>query len=572
MLHWLVTVALAGSAFYPGSGPERVALDADGTVGGLARTGFVLARTSDPDALAALPQVGSVRRMRGAVVRVTPAPGVDDVDLANLLRDRPDVRWAHPDLLVELRGASLPDDPYLAAQWHLQNTGQLGYVAGVDIGASEAWEITRGAGQLVAILDSGTDLDHPDLRVVDGHDYLGDDESSDAETDAHGTACAGLAVGSGDNGIGTAGVAWEAEAYAIRMVGGALSLTELYDAMTEAVDAGATVLSNSWGYEGDCAGIQGYGVFADAFEYAETEGRGGRGTAVVFAAGNGNCDIEDNEMLADERVITVAAVSGLDVRESYSSFGRHVDIAAPSGNMTTTDILGGDGYNGYPGDDDYTSWFNGTSASTPVVSGVVALMFAANERLTAAQARDALCDTAVRVDLESGTYDADGRSPYYGCGRVDAAAAVRAVADLGPPEIPTSLVDGDLHPDAPALAWTTTDPDGGHVEYDVRWAFTSDPWPRPTIRVDRPWLDLTGQVADGDEIVWQVRAADAWGETEWSEELVTRVVAPTNQVTIEREVSGGCATTSTTGGWVLVALSLVALKSPRRHGDTKSPS
>ncbi len=571
MLHWLAAVALAGSAFYPGSGPSTVAVGADGRVAGMARTGFVLARADDPAALAALPQVAGIRRLRGHVVRITPAPGVDDVDLANLLHDRPDVRWAHPDLWVELRGAALPDDPYLGAQWHLQNSGQLGYTPGVDIGASDAWEITRGAGQLVAILDSGTDIDHPDLRVIDGHDYLSDDDSSDAVDDAHGTACAGLAVGIGDNGIGTAGVAWEADAYAIRIVGGALSLTEMYDGLTEGVDAGATVLSNSWGYEDGCAGVYGYGVFEDAFEYAEEEGRGGLGTAVVFAAGNGNCDVEANQMLADERVITVAAVSGFDVRESYSSYGRHVDIAAPSGNMSTTDILGGGGYNGYPGDDDYTSYFNGTSASTPVVSGVVALMFASNARLTAAQARDALCDTAVRVDLENGAYDADGRSPYYGCGRVDAAAAVRAVADLGPPEIPTSLLGDELHPDAAVLAWTATDPDGDPLEYDVRWAPTNDPWPRPTLHVDRPWLDLVGQVADGDEILWQVRAYDAWGETEWSEEFVTRFVAPKVATVVETEVPGGCATSSSAGGWLLAAAALSSARRDRPRTSRRCP-
>jgi subtilisin family serine protease len=565
MIPWLAAAALAAPAsFYPGRGAARLDLDPDGRVHGMARTGDVLVHTTDPAALAALPEVAEVHLHKGGVARVVPAKGVDDVALSVALHDRPDVDWAHPNLYVTIKAESLPDDPYLPAQWHLQNTGQLGYNPGVDIHAADAWEITHGAGQLIAIIDEGVDLAQPDLRVTDGHDYVDDDESSQAVGDgAHGTACAGLAAAIGNNDLGTAGVAYEADVYAIRIIG-ATTLAETYDAFVEATDAGATVLSNSWGFVTDDCSVSDYGVVSQAVQYAEENGRGGLGSAVVFAAGNEDCDIENNAMLADPLVITVAAMNGFDVRESYSNYGASVDIAAPSGNMTTTDIVGSAGYNGYPGDNDYTNWFNGTSASTPVVSGVVALMFAANDRLTAAGARDALCDTAIKMDLEAGEWDDTGRSPYYGCGRVDAAAAVRAVANLGPPQIPASLAE-EIPPDAAVLSWTDgADPDHDHVNYTIRWAFSTKPWPRTQVATDRTFADLTGQVADGDEIVWQVKAADQWGETEWSADQLTEVVAPPVAEVKAPEEQGGCDHSPVSPVWSGLLAGLAALASRRR--------
>jgi subtilisin family serine protease len=512
------------------------------------RTGHVLVRAEDPSILEGHPDVARVERRRGHVARVTPAPGRDEEALAETLRRLPGVRWAHPDVYVAIAPRALPDDPYVADQWHLANTGQQGFTPGVDIRAEDAWAITHGAGQLVAILDSGVDLDHPDLRVIDGYDYIGRDDSSDAEGDeAHGTACAGLAVGVGDNGVGTAGVAYEGEAYGIRLIGNS-TLTDLYDAFTESVDAGATVLSNSWGFEDDCFGVSDYEVIADAFAYAEERGRGGLGAAVVFAAGNGNCDITANAMLAHETVVTVAAVNGFDVREGYSAFGPWVDIAAPSGGMYTTDIVGSAGYNGYPGDDDYTTWFNGTSASTPVVAGVMALMFASNERLTAADARDALCDSAVRIDLAGGAWDDTGWSPYYGCGRIDAGAAVRAVANLGPPPVPVGDPD-PVRPEAAILAWTEDpDPDGDLVTWEVRID-------GEILAVDRPWLDRTGTVDDGDTVPWQVRAVDRWGASAWSAEIITEITTPVVAAAPAPEPDGGC---DHTGGAPLAALGAIA--------------
>jgi len=250
-------------------------------------TGKLLAHTDDVDELRAHPDVADVKVLpgRGDVVSIVPRPGVSAVDLANGLRDRAGVTWAHPDLELNIVPLTIPDDPLLGNQWHLLNDGQRGYVPGVDINAEEAWAITAGAGTRIGVLDSGTDVDHPDLVVIEGRDYVDDDDRSDPENgNNHGTAAAGLAAATGNNGIGVAGVAYESEVYGIRILvgggqlGGATS-EEIYQAFVEAVDNGADVINNSWG-AGDrlsCGNYPLVGALLDAFDYAETEGRGGLG-------------------------------------------------------------------------------------------------------------------------------------------------------------------------------------------------------------------------------------------------------------------------------------------------------
>ena len=262
------------------------ALEAGAAVRG--RTGDLLARAADPAALAALPGIVSIERLRGGLVRIRLRPGADDLALARELHARADVEWVHPDLRIDLTPALVPADPWFVDQWHLENTGQGGRVAGVDINAAQAWNTATGAGVVVAVIDSGVQLDHPDLVVVPGHDYIDRDDDPSPGTDSsapHGTGVAGIAAATGNNGLGVAGVAWGSEVYAIRLIGGNTSTSDLYESFAEAVDAGASVLSNSWGFYG-CDGVPSIEVFTEMFDYAEDVGRGGLGSVVVFAAGN----------------------------------------------------------------------------------------------------------------------------------------------------------------------------------------------------------------------------------------------------------------------------------------------
>lgn len=545
------------------------------------RTGRVLVHGDSASALAALPDVADVVRLPGGLLRVTPAAGVDDLALARALRAVPGVAWAHPDLLLSPRIAALPDsplpdDPLLADEWHLENTGQGGRTAGVDINAALAWEYASGAGQQIAVIDSGVQVGHPDLSLIPGHDYVdGDDDPSPDPADAwegpHGTCVSGVAAAIGDNGYGVAGVAWDADVYGIRLIGGATSLEDLYDAFVEAVDAGSGVLSNSWGWSDTCASISNYGTFDDMFDYAEEQGRGGLGSVVVFAAGNGGCDIAADQMLAHRKLIVVAAVESNDVRASYSNFGDSVDIAAPT-TLLTTDMVGG-GYGSYGGDDAMVDGFNGTSASTPVVSGVVALMMEANPRISATQIRNALCATATRIDVANAGYDSEGWSPYYGCGRIDAGAAVAAVANVAPQAPSPTLTGGDVYEGRALLAWTAAeDADHDVLGYDVAyWVDGEDEESAPTTWVTGTSLELGDLLAAGTTVSWKVRAEDPWGAGDWSETTTFTVLATPEEPIAEaptEEEPGGCSTGSGSAGpWWLAAGLMLARRARTERGQ-----
>ncbi len=575
----LLAVALTAAepmTFYPGVGPELAVLEADSTVGGMPvrRTGYLLARADDPEALRAHPDVAELEVLRGSghVVRIRPRPGRDEFALSRALRERADVAWSHPDLILPMVPHALPDDPYVDGQWHLANTGQSGWTEGVDIDALDAWDVTTGDGALVAVIDSGVETDHADLDVIPGWDYVAGDEDPNPDLGSdegrHGTSVAGIAAAIGDNGTGVAGVAYGGSVYAVRLLGFNTSTADVHDAFVEAVDAGAWVLNNSWGFGDDCPEIEPYAVFIEAMEYAESVGRAGYGTAIVASAGNGNCDIGNDGFQAQPQVISVAAADGDDHREGYSSFGVHVDVTAPT-NLLTTDLSGSTyGYGAYNGDHDYTGSFGGTSGAAPVVSGTLALMFAANPRLTAADARDVLCETAVRVDLGDGEYDDDGWSPYYGCGRIDAGAAVHAVADLGGPETPTILApEGDPWVEHVLLRWTeSSDPDGDLVTYDVTWWLAHDQDSATTVTTTATHLDLTGEVNAGTTVGFYVEAVDPWGPSEPSE-IVTFLVQkwmPPEEEEPEEEEGEGC---QAGGGAAAAVLVCFVTLSRRRWRD-----
>ncbi len=583
ILLMLSMVVVDAPWFYPGTGPEIVEITEDSTIGGVPvrRTGHLAARVDDPQVIEDLPEVHSVQSLRGDghVVRIRPAAGVCELALSRQLRDRDDVTWAHPDLAVRLVPRDLPDDPYVTDQWHLENTGQSGWTPEVDINAETAWAVATGAGGMVAVLDSGVDSDHPDLDVVVGYDYVDrdDDSNPDMSTDEgpHGTAAAGLAAALGDNGEGVAGVAYDAQVYGIRLLGGDTTLTDFYDAFVEAVDAGAWVLSNSWGFGDDCPDIPVYSTFEEAFAYAEEEGRGGNGTAIVVAAGNGGCDNSNDGFQGLPEAISVAATNGNDEREGYSSFGAVVDVAAPSGGVLTTDVAGDEGYGSHDGNPDYNPGFSGTSASTPIVAGVIALMFDANPRLTAAQAREVLAETAVRIDVEDGGYDMWGWSMYYGYGRVDAGAAVLAVADDGAPAPPDLIgPEDEAWVERVLLQWTAAeDPDGAWIDHEVVWYVQ-------TTNVQHVFthgtvLDITGEVEVGDTVTWWVQGVDAWGGGNPSESRTFTVVdyeveepEPADDDDTDEPEDEGCTCSAhgeVGGAGVLAALALLALVIRRRN-------
>jgi len=334
----------------------------------------------------------------------------------------------------------LSSDDFDHLQWSLENNKQLWGDSDADIDVEKGWKDTVGDPSVtIAILDEGVDLDHPDLEanLVPGYDATGlGSQGGHSGNDAHGTNCAGIAAAVTENGIGVAGIAHGASLMPVRIAysSGSFWITTdswIADAFDWAWENGADILSNSWG------GGTPSSVITNAIERAKDDGRDGKGSVVVFSAGNDDDDVNYPAELND--VLAVAALSPCDERKDQtscdgeywwgSSHGPKLDLSAPGVHMYSTDIAGSSGYDS----GDYFYNFNGTSSAAPVVAGVAALVLSRDSTLTAREVEDILEDTA--DDLGK-----TGRDNETGHGRVNAHQAVIAAT---PPAALTINLLGD---------------------------------------------------------------------------------------------------------------------------------
>jgi subtilisin family serine protease len=532
------------------------------------------------DRLARSEGIAALSPLEGSwpLYRLQLLPGRDLQSIASALQRQPDVRWVEPDRHIELVPHGLPlNDTYWDQLWHLQNDGSIaGAMAGVDVHALPAWNLATGLGILVAVVDGGVDPNQPDLLQDVGIDVLDDDSdaSPDLDTDspAHGTAVAGLIAAIGNNGIGVAGVAWQATIIPVRLIGNS-TLSDLYDAFSLSTDRGASVINNSWGYKTeDCADAQGSSIIDDAIDYADLNGRGGLGTSVTFSMGNEGCHDQVQPILGHPATLGVGAINKAGLIHGYSNTGANTDLVAPSGGLRTTDIVGPEGMNGLG--EDYTNSMGGTSGSCPLVSGVIALMYEANPRLTADEVQQVLCVTADRVNLEGGEYNAAGWSNTYGCGRVDAASAVAAVFNRAP-SAPVLLGPEDgstVASDEVLIQWEAAeDPDQDPLRYiievhpedldgdDDDSAAAGTP-PSPSLEIDG--IRDTWRLLDDDDLppgTWEVQvwATDAWGRGAGSEVLAFEVTAAQAPPEIGDELEDGEGCTCQGGSAAPAALFLV---------------
>ncbi|MFI5659442.1 type VII secretion-associated serine protease mycosin [Streptomyces sp. NPDC051684] len=287
----------------------------------------------------------------------------------------------------------------------------------------EAWKTTRGKGVTVAVLDTGVDDEHPDLKgsVLPGKDLIGfGAERGDRPWARHGTAIAGVIAGHGHgkgDGDGVMGVAPQAKILPVRVIleDGDPSRSKaresrgnaLADGIRWAADHGADVINLSLGDDSNTA-------HPEAGEDAAVQYALKKGVSVVASAGNGG---EQGDRAsypaAYPGVITATAVDSTGARASFSTRRWYASVAAPGRNIVTAD----------PDRKYYSAW--GTSAASAFVSGAVALVRAAHPGLTPAQIKKLMEDTA--DDPPSG-----GRDDSRGFGLVDPAAAITAGAKLKP--------------------------------------------------------------------------------------------------------------------------------------------
>jgi subtilisin family serine protease len=185
-----------------------------------------------------------------------------------------------------------------------------------------------------------------------------------------------------------------------------------------AYDTNAAVVSNSWGFASD---VPVPDMVRQIIEMLFDSGNNGKGAVVVFAAGNDDRVLGDDEITAVRGVITVGATNNFGETTSYSNFGPSLDLVAPTGTLTT-DISGPDGED--PGD--YATTFSGTSSACPVVAGIVGLMASAAPDKTAAQLEDVLLASTQQSTFA--TPDATGHDDYYGKGGVRPVDALKLLS------------------------------------------------------------------------------------------------------------------------------------------------
>jgi subtilisin family serine protease len=356
-------------------------------------------------------------------LRVRYAAAEDPQAVADRLSGLDGVAWAEPSRWRETF-ATTPNDPQFASQWGLNR-----------IGCPDAWDLTTGDPAIVvAVVDTGVDLNHPELAslLVPGQDlvdftagsipqpgwvfegdYTGVDPVPQDEV-GHGTHVAGTICCLSNNGTGVAGVSWNVRLLPVRVlarvretssgrVSGLGSSANIAAGIRWAVDNGARVINMSLGGSGDAM------VEREAVAYAVS-----KGVVVVAAMGNDNTTAPSYPAAYPD-VIAVAATDSSDHRASFSNRGPHIDISAPGVGIVSTYW-----------DDTYAT-LSGTSMASPHVAGVAALVLSRNHALTAAQVGNILRTTARPLrDAPADPVPNDA----YGYGLVQAAAAVRQAAPV----------------------------------------------------------------------------------------------------------------------------------------------
>ncbi|MBX0318450.1 S8 family peptidase [Shouchella clausii] len=279
-----------------------------------------------------------------------------------------------------------PNDEYFKPyQWNLK-----------QIHADDGWNFANGTDTTIAIIDTGVDPNHPDLKgkLTEGYNAI-DDSSDYKDTNGHGSHVAGIAAAVTNNIDGVAGVSWQSKIMPIKVLdeNGEGSSYSVARGIYWAVDHGADVINMSLGdyYHSD--------LLYEAIQYADKHD-----VVIVSASGNDNSE-EPMYPAVYPEVITVAAVDQDRNRSFFSNFGDHVDLAAPGENIPST----------YK--DNQYAVLSGTSMASPHVAGLAALLRSANPDLNNDQIGDLIlgaCD-----QLGDGDYNV-----YYGYGEMNVQASL----------------------------------------------------------------------------------------------------------------------------------------------------
>jgi subtilisin-like proprotein convertase family protein len=413
-----------------------------------------------PDADPALPP--------GVILKSRPdyAPGFAIVSAADPfaalaalepLRRQPGIVSADIQLAQQQSRKVMPNDPLVPNQWHLKNAS----AARTHVNIENAWLYgasggVRGAGIRIGVIDDGLQTAHPDLApnvdTVNGKDWNGNDSDPNPapqpdpdETpevgDHHGTSCAGNAAARGNNSLGVSGTAPEATLVGLRLVAGGTDDEMEAEAMAYLPQL-IQIKTNSWGPVDNGATLEAPGALTRAaLATAASTGRGGLGSVILWAGGNGG-DFLDNSnydgYANSIHTIAIAAIDNQGFQSWYSEPGANLVVSAPSSGgslgITTVDRSGAVGYNriSSASGGDYTDNFSGTSSATPTAAGIVALMLEKNPGLGWRDVKEILIRSAYKFSPSDSDW-ADNSAGFhfnhkFGAGLIDATAAVNLAA------------------------------------------------------------------------------------------------------------------------------------------------
>jgi serine protease len=357
---------------------------------------------------------------------------------------------------------SIDDQYFTPYQWNFK-----------AVQAEQAWDISTGSGVIVAVLDTGLSAGGQDgiNCVVSPYNAISGDFNPD-DGDGHGTHVSGTISQATNNGIGVAGLAFEACIMPVKVLGdnGSGTFADIAEGIYYAVDNGAQVINMSLGVSAR------YNIRSDALMDPALEYAFANGTTVVCASGNDGARRNVSYPAIYSTTIAVGATDFSDNVTRYSNKGDGLDLVAPGGDMLRDD--NGDNYGDgilqetYIGGWNYY-FFEGTSMASPHVAAAAALLLAKEPALTPADVYDRLTSTA--LDLNESGYDSTS-----GHGLLQAFAALTGP---GPVEEPPSLPGGT---DVDADGWTIElgDCDDGNPDVYPGHQDTKGKWGRDNVDND----------------------------------------------------------------------------------------